>query len=172
MNRSDFEEINVRNLPMVYFPQNAHKILPHTDFFIYDTTHIAFVTRVGGELWVFDSLGPKNERCAKIANFFQSRGFRMRYINKFNFQQNITSDTCAIYAVLFSLKIVRQMSDWKLKKRIKPMLRKLKIQTSKIFGSSHIISKESQLNKVLSSRCIPLSLMEPTSKLALIRMKL
>lgn len=171
MNKSDFQKINVRNLPMVFFPQNLRERLPPTDFFIYDMSHIAFAKRVGSELWIFDSLGHKNARCAKVTEFFNRRGIKMRYMNKFNFQQNMTSDTCAIYAVLFSLKIVRRMSDWKLKKGIKPMLRNLKIQTAKIFGSSHIISKESQLDKVLSLPCIPLNLLVPGSKLALIRMR-
>ena len=168
MELGEFWEINVRNLPMIFYPNSSLKRVPKTDFFVYDCSHVAFVSKNAGEAWVFDSLGRKNSRYASLRSFFAGLDIKMRYVNKLNFQRPMTSDTCAIYAVLFSLKIIRPMSDWKLKNCIKPILKRIKHQTSKSFGSTNIISRKSDVEKILSSSCA-LTLLAAGSRMAPIR---
>ena len=109
MDLGQFSHINVRSLPVISMRHEGHqglfnwKALPE-EWFLYTQDHIVFVRKLRYEtVEVFDSLG-FNDEGRKFVSLFLRHNIQVRWGLQGEILQNtLTSDTCALHAVLFSL---------------------------------------------------------------------
>lgn len=143
MNLQDFNDINVLKLPIfcIYDKEDqTRKRLPE-QFFLHNENHVIFVKIFkkphNKTAYLYDSLGWTSPNFIEFLNachdiFSFNQVFRGK-----PFQKAYDSNTCGIYAILFSIGYVpaRNCTDFSLLKYIKPVLELYTIQyTSKSAG--------------------------------------
>lgn len=130
MDLAQFENINVRSLPVISICHEGieglfdWKALP-SEWFLYTEDHIVFVRKLKlATVEVFDSLG-FNQGGQKFMALFSRFHVQVQWgLQGEMLQKKITSDTCALHAVLFSLgwKTIENHDELWLKRVVWPGL--------------------------------------------------
>ena len=109
MDLAQFKNINVRSLPVISIRQEGleglfnWKALP-SEWFLYTDDHIVFVRKLKfATVEIFDSLGFSQEG-HRFISLFSRFDIQVQWgLQGEMLQKTLTSDTCALHAVLFSL---------------------------------------------------------------------
>jgi len=131
MNLADFNKINVRRLKTIYIenglPREWQRRALPVEFFLYSNNHIVYAERNShtGTVTISNSLGWSSAMGDRFEQSVRANGavHHVRHKVLHALQRSPTSETCAIYAVLFSLGSYREFRDWMLHDYIMPELK-------------------------------------------------
>lgn len=133
MRLKEFRSINVLEYPVLYFRQLEDRRLSRVprNFFLFDNDHMIYVVvdHKTKSAMCYNSLSLESDSMIYFIPVLKAAG--LETISQFfsvNFQKVPGSESCAIYAVLFSLGVFYRTNEFNMMTNIKEQLKLLKVQ--------------------------------------------